>query len=59
MAGIATAQLGTIDAADDEVCSFAGTIDYEGHGAVTTDEVAMGLTKACPMTFEATTILSV
>jgi hypothetical protein len=46
VAGIATAQLGTIDAADDEVCSFAGTIDYEGHGAVTTDEVAMGLTRS-------------
>jgi hypothetical protein len=58
LGSIAAAQLGTADAAADEVCRFAGTTDYEGHVAVTTDVVALGgITRVdVVVTFEATTI---
>jgi hypothetical protein len=58
LGSIATGQLGTADAAAEEVCRFAGTTDHEGHVAVTTDVVALGgVTRVdVAVTFEATTM---
>ena len=56
-AGVVAARLSTVDASAAEVCRFAGTTDYHGHVAVTTDVTAMdGVTRVdVAVRFAATT----
>jgi hypothetical protein len=55
---IAVVQLCAVDASADEVCRFAGTTDYDGHVAVTTDVAATdGVTRVgVAVTFDSTTV---
>ena len=59
LTGLVATQFGATDAAANEVCRFAGTTDYDGHVAVTTDVAATGgRTRVdVALTFEATAML--